>query len=64
MLFIDLQFLIFFAVILLVYWSIPGNTWRKIFLLLAQLPSSMRRGIGVLSACCCLPAPSITLLAQ
>ena len=36
MLFVELRFFLFFAVVLLVYWSLPGNDGRKWFLLLAS----------------------------
>lgn len=33
MLFVEFQFLVFFAIVLLVYWSLPGNELRKWYLL-------------------------------
>jgi len=36
MLFVEPQFLIFLILVLVVYWSIPDNSWRKAFLLLVS----------------------------
>lgn len=36
MLFFQLNFLIFFAIVFAVHWSIPSNTWRKAWLLLVS----------------------------
>src|SRR5215469_15110573 len=36
MLFVELRFFVFFAIVLLVYWSLAGNSMRKNFLLAAS----------------------------
>lgn len=36
MLFNSIEFLIFFPIVCIVYWLLPYNRWRNIFLLLAS----------------------------
>jgi len=62
MLFVDPLFLVFLVIVLLAYWSVRSNTWRKVFLLTV---SFIFYGFWDwrLSGCCCSRQVSISWLA-